>query len=202
MSVKFTYFDLRGLGESVRYLLTYSGINFEDDRISFDDWPKLKPSMPFGQMPLIKEGSKSCHQSVPIARYIAKRAKLTGRNEWEDLEIDAIVDTVNDLRQKVGAYYFESNPEHKERLKETLFNETIPFYMERLENIAQENSGYLALKKLTWADIFFAAIIDLMNYFSGMDLLENRPYLKSVRNKVENLPAIKKWIETRPKTDF
>ncbi|KRT81981.1 Glutathione S-transferase [Oryctes borbonicus] len=202
MSVKLTYFDIRGLGEPIRYLLKYSGINFEDDRISFDDWPKLKPSMPFGQMPLITEGARSCHQSVVIGRYIAKRAKLTGSNDWEDLEIDAVVDTVNDLRQKIGAYYFESNPEHKERLKATLLNETIPFYMQRLENIAQENSGYLAVRKLTWADFFFAAIIDLMSYFSGMDLLKDRPYLQTIKNKVDNLPAIKKWIDVRPKTDF
>lgn len=50
-------------------------------------------------MPLYEEKGKTINQSLAIARYIAKKANLVGRNEWEDLEIDAIVDTINDIRQ-------------------------------------------------------------------------------------------------------
>lgn len=54
--------------------------------------------MPFGQTPVLEENGKLAHQSVAIARYIAKKVKLVGNNDWEDLEIDAIVDTINDFR--------------------------------------------------------------------------------------------------------
>lgn len=40
--VKVTYFNGRGLGEVIRYLLKYGNIGFEDIRIDQDDWPTLK----------------------------------------------------------------------------------------------------------------------------------------------------------------
>ena len=42
--IKLTYFDGRGRGEVARQILAYSGQPWEDDRISFEQWPELKPS--------------------------------------------------------------------------------------------------------------------------------------------------------------
>lgn len=41
---------------------------------------------------------KVAHQSLAICRYLAKQVKLTGKNDWEDLEIDSIVDTIYEVR--------------------------------------------------------------------------------------------------------
>lgn len=54
--------------------------------------------MPFGQVPALEYNGKIVGQSIAIARYVAKQVKLVGKDDWEDLEIDAMVDTVNDLR--------------------------------------------------------------------------------------------------------
>lgn len=54
--------------------------------------------MPFGQVPILECDGKVAHQSIAIARYVAKLVKLTGKDEWEDLVIDSVVDTINDLR--------------------------------------------------------------------------------------------------------
>jgi len=40
MSYKFTYFKSKALGETIRFLLKYGNIEFEDIRLDFDvDWP-------------------------------------------------------------------------------------------------------------------------------------------------------------------
>ena len=39
---KLTYFNLRGLGEPARLLLNYGKFFFEDNRISEEEWPKIK----------------------------------------------------------------------------------------------------------------------------------------------------------------
>lgn len=55
--------------------------------------------MPLGQMPVLEVDGQRVHQSVAISRYLAKRVGLAGANDWENLQIDSAVDTVNDLRQ-------------------------------------------------------------------------------------------------------
>lgn len=43
-SYKLTYFNVKALGEPIRFLLSYGGQEFEDVRFESEDWPKLKPS--------------------------------------------------------------------------------------------------------------------------------------------------------------
>lgn len=53
--------------------------------------------MPFGQMPILEYNGKTFNQSLAIARFVAKQVKLNGKNDWEDLEIDGIVNTIRDF---------------------------------------------------------------------------------------------------------
>ena len=53
---------------------------------------------PFGKTPVLEVDGKQTHQSIAICRYLAKQLGLNGSNDWEALEIDAIVDTLNDFR--------------------------------------------------------------------------------------------------------
>lgn len=36
------YFNVKALGEGIRYVLHYGGIEFEDIRIPSADWPNMK----------------------------------------------------------------------------------------------------------------------------------------------------------------
>lgn len=51
-----------------------------------------------GQMPVLEVDGERVHQSVAIERYVAKLVGLAGANDWENLQIDSVVETVNDLR--------------------------------------------------------------------------------------------------------
>lgn len=41
---KLVYFSIRGLGESIRLILNYLKIVFEDVRVHLEAWPEIKPS--------------------------------------------------------------------------------------------------------------------------------------------------------------
>lgn len=41
---KLTYFNTKGLGEGIRYLFAYAGVDFIDNRIEKANWPALKES--------------------------------------------------------------------------------------------------------------------------------------------------------------
>ncbi|XP_025408612.1 glutathione S-transferase-like isoform X2 [Sipha flava] len=43
-SYKLTYFNVTGLGEPIRFLLSYLNIDFEDVRFELEQWPSIKRS--------------------------------------------------------------------------------------------------------------------------------------------------------------
>ena len=45
--LKLTYFNGRGRGEPARLILAQAGVEYEDERIEFEDWPAFKPSKMF-----------------------------------------------------------------------------------------------------------------------------------------------------------
>lgn len=121
--------------------------------------------MPFGQVPVLEINEKKTHQSVAISRYLAKILQLAGTDDFEDLEIDSIVDTVTDLRSskqllhsgactyetialflEIAAYNMKQMGNEKDALREVLKKETIPYYVARFNAIAE--SGYMALGKV------------------------------------------------------
>lgn len=126
--------------------------------------------MPFGHLPVLEVDGKKGAQSIAIARYVAKMVKLTGANAWEDLEIDAIVDTLSDVKDSNVSFciligividnnelftflefykiFEEDNAEEKEKLKEFHLKDTLPYYFEKLDHQAKKNNGYLVGQKV------------------------------------------------------
>lgn len=52
--------------------------------------------------------------------------------------------------------------------------------------------------QLSWADIYFVALLDYMNFVIKSDLLEGRPNLQKLKEHVLTIPQIKSWIAKRP----
>ena len=75
-SIKLFYFDFHGgRGETARLALSIGGVPFDDERVKGADWPALKPSMPFGELPVLEVDGQRLSQSNAINRYVGQ---LTG----------------------------------------------------------------------------------------------------------------------------
>lgn len=198
---KLTYFDITGLGESIRLLFHYGGINFVDQRVDYiKDWPALKSKTPLGQLPTLEIDGQVLHQSTAISRYVANLVGLTGKNPLENWEIDAVVDTITDLRDKVFDWAYAPNDDGAAKAKKKVgLDVDLPFLMSKLEAWATKNDGYLATGKLTWADLYFAGNIDYLVFIYGRNFLADYPNLTKVRENVVSIPRIKEWIDVRPK---
>lgn len=55
---------------------------------------------------------------------------------------------------------------------------------------------------MTWADFYFTAILDCMNFHAKKDLTANYENLKKLVDNVLNIDSIKKWVAKRPVTDL
>jgi prostaglandin-H2 D-isomerase / glutathione transferase len=83
-----------------------------------------------------------------------------------------------------------------------LESEILPFYLEKLDSLALQNNGHFALGKLTWADFYFAAVLDYLNYMAKKNLIDGYSNLQKVVDNVLALDSIKAWIAKRPQTDL
>ncbi|XP_036147083.1 glutathione S-transferase-like [Monomorium pharaonis] len=200
-SYKLIYFPVTALAEPIRFLFNYADIDFVDERFDRKDWPNLKPTMPFGKVPVLEVDGKKVAQSVAICRYLAKQCGLAGKDDWEALLIDAAVDTIHDLRANIAAFFYEKNEEAKaEKLKAA--KEIVPFYLERLDAQVQKNDGYFVGGALSWADFTFVGLLDYLNFMMNENIVEKYENLKQLQKTVEKVPAIKRWLEKRPAANW
>ncbi|XP_059491097.1 glutathione S-transferase-like [Neocloeon triangulifer] len=198
---KLTYFGLTGLGEGIRYLLTYAGVDFEDLRITREEFATLKEKYPLGQVPVLEFEGKTLYQSKAICRFLAKRFNLAGKDEWDALWCDVAVDTIADVGMAMIPFASEDNAEAKS-VKKAAAMTKIAYLTEKLENQLAKNDGHFLKGQLSWADFYFAAIYNTFNYRADEYIFANRPKLKALKEKIDTLPAIRAYLEKRPSVPF
>ena len=193
---KLIYFNTRGRAEIVRLILAQAGVQYEDKRITKEEWGELKPNTPNGAVPILEVDGKTIGGSIPIARFVAERHGLAGSNDLENAEIASIMDLLGDLVLAYVEVYFEKDETRKGELKKTFEEELGPKYLSFLEK--RVTGGWLYGSKVTYVDLAF------FNLSSRLpdEVLTNFPGLKSVKENVEALPNIAKWIKERPETQF
>ncbi|XP_022319415.2 glutathione S-transferase-like [Crassostrea virginica] len=196
------YFNIKGRGEIVRLMLVAAGVDFEDNRVQGDDWPKLKPTMPTGQMPVLEVDGKKYSQSLAIARYLAKEFGLCGKSNIEQLQVDQVVETVSDLLTEMIKPVFEKDAAKKAEMSKKLNEETIPRVLGVLQNFLEGNGGeYFVGSKTTLADIFFMDIVSRL-VEKESKVLDKFPKLAANLKKTQSLPKIEAYLAKRPKTDL
>jgi len=199
-NVKLTYFNLRARGEPCRLLLAYGGIKYEDERIPppwdpATTWPTLKPTTPFGQLPILNWDGEELCQSMACARFVAREVGLAGKTSLEQAQADEIVDVIQDLVNTWVKLYFAKD----EAALKNFADVTVTAALGQLEKKLESRGGkHFVGNALTWADTH------TYMYLDGLDkaVLDKFPKLAALKEMVGNVPNIKAWVESRPKTDL
>jgi glutathione S-transferase len=201
--ITLTYFDGRGRGEIIRLLLAYGGADYEDKRIKREDWAALKPSAPFGQVPILEvDGVKLC-QSNACARYLARKFHLAGKTELDQARADMLVDCYDDATKPILSFFMEKDETKKAEAKKKYCEEQLPASLALLEGLLVANGGkFFVGSELTWADIAFMNFVQWTAMGGAVNPLEKFPKLTALDAMVKEVPKIKAWIEKRPKTEF
>ncbi|XP_051059004.1 hematopoietic prostaglandin D synthase isoform X1 [Phodopus roborovskii] len=194
---KLIYFNMRGRAEIIRYIFAYLDIKYEDHRIEQADWPQIKPTLPFGKIPVLEVGGLMLHQSLAIARYLTKNTDLAGKTELEQCQVDAVVDTLDDFMSLFP--WAEKNQDVKERTFKELLTCHAPLLLKDLDTYLGDKEWFIGNYQVTWAD-FYWDICSTTLLVLKPDLLDIHPRLASLRKKVQAIPAIAAWIQKRPQT--
>jgi len=199
------YFDARGRAEPIRWIFEYSGVAYEDQRVTRDQWTSsIKPKAPMGQAPFLEVDGKALPQSLAICRYLGRKHGLAGKDDWESAQVDALVDYIEDAMKPLRAIYMAKDEAEKVALRQTYANEQSVPFLQGLERKLGENNngeGFFVGTKPTWGD--FVVVVFLDNVVSWVGTaLDNYPLLKAHSQRVHELKGIKEWLARRPVTQM
>lgn len=182
-----------------RLIFAKGGIQFDDDRIEFKDWPARKDSTPMGQLPVLNYKGREFIQSLSIAKFAARKCGLVGDTEEDEFYCDTFVSTIwLDILQELVKIFFEKDEEKKEASKNARRKPT----EDGLRQLARLVKGDFVLgdAAMSYADL---ALLDaepwIVRIYPDLELPEK---LKSIVVKVKADPEVAPYLASRPITPF
>lgn len=162
--LKLIYFDFHGgRGEPARLALHIGGVEFEDQRVVFADWPAIKSQMPYQAVPVLEVDGKLLAQSNSINRFVGKLAGLYPGDPWQAGLCDEIMDAVEDSTQLLVATFSIESENEKKAARQALVDGALRSSFEQLQTrLEQSGRKYFSDSRLTVADLkVFGWIKDL-----------------------------------------
>jgi len=205
---KFHYFPLRSRGESIRLLLEYGGIKYEDHRIQMAEWAAEKPKMPMGQMPVLEclKTHQQMSQTIAILKFLADKIGIAGTNDWDKGKALMFAIGVMDLWTPLNKVYMQkiSGNQTAEKENWAVFKtESLKPMLEMYNRFLEQNgTGWLVGNALTFADIVAAEFFSNLQECFAADALEGYPKLQELAKKVMSAPQLQGYVGGRPKTPF
>ncbi len=153
--LKLTYFDIHGgRGEPARLAMHIGGIDFEDDRLSFQQFGDQRKMFPFNRVPKLEIDGVELSQCNAINRYVGKLAGLYPTDPLQAAFCDEAMDAVEDISSQVIATFPIQDEAEKKAAREALTKGPIRLYLRQLDDILDARGGeYFADGRLTVADL-------------------------------------------------
>jgi prostaglandin-H2 D-isomerase / glutathione transferase len=132
---KLFYFDAPvSRGEECRLALHVAGVDFDDVRVKREEWPALKPTMPFGAMPVLElPGRAPLAQTNAILVFLGRQYGLHPADNFEAARHEAMMCHVEDLRGVLGPTMRIKDEAEKKAAREALAASQLPTWAERAE---------------------------------------------------------------------
>ncbi|KAI4875790.1 hypothetical protein NFI96_018328 [Prochilodus magdalenae] len=189
------YFNGRGKMESIRWLLTVAGVEFEEVFLTKQEqYEKLvnDGSLLFHQVPLVEMDGMKLVQTKAILNYIAGKYNLYGKDLKERLMIDTYAEGARDIMDVIIMMPLlppEKKQGHLEGLQVKAKVRTLPAFEKALGA-----SQFLVGGQLSCADVtFFEASLMLEELFPT--ILSSFPNIQAFQKRMKAIPAISKFLQ-------
>lgn len=198
---KVTYFDIPALAEPIRMVFALSGTPFKDECLQFPDWPAIKPTTKWGQVPKMLKGDLEMTQSVAITRYLARTLPVNGKALYPEdpltgFKIDEIIGVVDDMRLKLVPSFGEKDQAKKEAMRLELVVEGggMTVIAEKLDKYV---GAWCVGEEMTLADLYVFWFLRFLvsGFLDGVpkDCFEKFSKLQAIAKKVGDLPQLKEY---------
>jgi glutathione S-transferase len=199
---KLTYFDFPGgRGEPIRIAFHAAGQDFEDQRISFEEFLQTRDQMRFNCAPVLQIDGVEVTQSNAMLRYVGKMAGLYPEDPTQALYCDEAMDAVEDMLHQV-VFTFGLEGDALKNARQKLTDGWLTIFIKGLGEILERGGDYIADNRLTVADLKVYVQIHWLR--SGTlehvptDLVETlAPNLVEHEERIANDPVVRAYYESR-----
>eukprot|EP01132_Coremiostelium_polycephalum_P001478 gene1478-1865_t len=189
-----TYFNGQGKGEIIRLILAYTNTKFNDNRVTEinDD---LRKELPYGQLPVFRDGDLYIAQSIAIARYVAEKTGIQGKTPQQRAQIDEIVDSFGDIGSA-----FSQSKDDAEKLNK-FKTVTIPKFLGVWEKRLTEHK-YIAGENFTWGDVVIAHGYSYFVFLGLEDSVQSFTKVAALSKEFFENKQVAEYVATRPASKF
>lgn len=195
---KVHYFDMPGRGEMIRIMLKHMKMPFEDVRIKFDEWPKLKASGKYElqQLPIVEcEPCKIniCQTDAIMHKIGARYGYLPLKCPEKLYKVVWFCNTLKDIMEKCSRIAFAPLPEDKKKaMRSDFFTKEAPVFFDAMENHYKMNDSccFLVGKSYTIADFYMIGV------YRGF---LNSPMFPEFKELLGKYPKLLEFIEKKDK---
>jgi glutathione S-transferase len=196
---KLTYFDISASrGEECRLALHASGVDFEDNRIKREEWMALKPTTPFGSLPVFElEGKPPIAQTNAILVLVGRKHGLHPTDDFKAAQHEAMMAYVEDLRTAVGNTMRIADEAEKKKVREGLVESYIPTWSANAEKQIGDAGPFFGGAKMNVVDI--KIYVTMRWFISGAldhipaTVFAAYPKLNRVFEAVRENESVKSW---------
>lgn len=189
---------MKGRAEPVRLALTIGGIGFEDKRLTGEEVAAMKPTLPYGQVPIMEVDGEVIAQGMGLLYYAGKLTGLYPEDPLKALKVDEILGVTEDISGALRPSFYEQDEAKKLEMRKQFSKETLPKWFGNMEKrIKGWGTQYSATDELTIADLVLYVQGDLLR--SGIldgipkDVLDAYPKLTEIIDKVGAHPKVQEW---------
>lgn len=209
-----------GRGEFVRLALEEAGTEYIDIARTEDGEDAMIQMMQDARAqhtsfapPFLKAGSLTIGQTSNILLYLGEKHGLAPKSEsgrlWThqlQLTIADLVAEVHDSHHPIaGSLYFDQQKEEAAKRTKHLREERLPKYLGYFDRLVRRNGGWLAGKRMTYADLSLFQIIEGLRFAfpNTMKRLERRyRELAPLRDRVAKRPRIADYLGSDRRQPF
>lgn len=202
------YWKIKGLAQSLRYVLCLSGTDYQEDAYETGDAPqydrsqwldvKHKMGLDFPNLPYLMDGDVKITQSLAILRYLGRKSGLCPRTEQGQTAADMLEGCWMDLKSSLVSLSYQSKDAFE--AKKPAFLAKLPDALGQFDKYLMAHEAgtpFFVEGRLTYIDcLAYATLADLRALEPSC--LGNFPLLAAFAKNFEQLSGFEKVPQNLP----